>query len=183
VVRLACENDLDEIGAMVQDFVRGHKAEHHPRPREVLRQAYFGAQPVARLFVAVKGGRIVGMGQWYRIFEMFWAMHGGKPEYLYVRPFARGLGVAAAILAAICDDVRRSGRWPTSPDSRRGTSCAGFPPRSSIESRRVRGLEVRVTRGPRSMRSRVSGFGMRCRRARGVAGQMPMILRLRGASL
>jgi GNAT superfamily N-acetyltransferase len=109
VVRLACEGDLDEIGAMVQDFVRGHKAEHHPRPREVLRQAYFGAQPVARLFVAVKGGRIVGMGQWYRIFEMFWAMHGGKPEYLYVRPEARGLGVAAAILAAICDDVRRSG--------------------------------------------------------------------------
>lgn len=93
---------------MVQDFVRGHKAEHHPRPREVLREAYFGAQPVARVLVAVKGG-IVGMGQWSRVFEMFWAMHGGRPEYLYVRPQARGRGVAAAILTAICDDVRRSG--------------------------------------------------------------------------
>lgn len=109
VVRLACEDDLDELGAMVQDFVRGHKAEHHPRPREVLREAYFGARPVARLFVAVRGGHIVGMGQWSRIFEIFWAMHGGRPEYLYVRPEARGRGVAPAILAAICDDVRRSG--------------------------------------------------------------------------
>jgi GNAT superfamily N-acetyltransferase len=108
VVRLACEDDLDEIGAMVGDFVRGHKAEHHPRPRAVLREAYFGAQPVARLFVAAEGG-LVGMGQWSRVFEMFWAMHGGRPEYLYVRPQARGRGVAAAILTAICDDVRRAG--------------------------------------------------------------------------
>lgn len=109
VVRPAVDDDLEAISEMLADFVRGHPAEHHPRPREALRAAYLGAHPVARLFVAVRADRVIGMGQWSRIFEMFWAMHGGRPEYLYVRPEARGLGVAAAIIAAICDDVRRAG--------------------------------------------------------------------------
>jgi GNAT superfamily N-acetyltransferase len=109
VVRRAAEAELDELAAMIDDFVRGHPAEHHPRPREALRAALFGDDPVARVFVAIKHGRIVGMGQWWRIFDLFWSMHGGKVEWLYVRPEARGLGIAAAIIAAICDDVRRAG--------------------------------------------------------------------------
>lgn len=109
IIRRAQEDDLHDLADMVEDFVRGHPAEHHQRPREKLRVAFFGDDPVARVFVALKYGRIVGMGQWSRIFDMFWAMDGGKVEWLYVRREARGLGIAAAIIAAICDDVRRSG--------------------------------------------------------------------------
>ena len=107
-VRPACEADLDAISEMLADFTRGHPAEHVPR-RAALRDAYLGANPVAHLLVAVRAERVIGMGQWSRIFDMFWAMHGGRPEYLYVRPEARGQGVAAAIIAAICDEVRRAG--------------------------------------------------------------------------
>ncbi len=61
------------------------------------------------MLVAVKRGRVVGMGQWTRMYDMFWAMFGGHAEWLYVRPDERGRGIAAAIVAAICDDVRGAG--------------------------------------------------------------------------
>jgi GNAT superfamily N-acetyltransferase len=108
-VRPACEADLNDIATMIDDFVSGHPAEHQPRPLGALRAAYFGEAPVAHLLVACKMGRIVGMGQWTLIYDMFWAMFGGNAEWLYVRPEARGRGIAAAIAAEICSQIRDAG--------------------------------------------------------------------------
>jgi len=108
-VRPACEPDLNDIATMIDDFVRGHPAEHHPRSLSALRAAYFGEAPVAHLLIAYKGERIVGMGQWTLIYDMFWAMYGGSAEWLYVRPEARGRGIAAAIVAEICAQIRNAG--------------------------------------------------------------------------
>src|SRR5262245_9096913 len=109
VIRRAREDDVAELAAMVDDFARGHPSEHHPRSPERLRAAYFDGEPVARIFVAERRGEVIGMGQWSPTFDMFWSMRGGKAEWLYVKPAARGLGIAMAIIAAICDDVRRAG--------------------------------------------------------------------------
>ena len=94
---------------MVDDFVKGHPAASQPRPRAKLREAYFGADSVAHLIVAEKAGRLVGMGQWTRTYDMFWAMYGARVEWLYVRPEARGLGIPASIVAEICGQVRADG--------------------------------------------------------------------------
>jgi GNAT superfamily N-acetyltransferase len=109
VVRSAIEADLNQVAAMVDDFVKDHPAANHPRPPARLRDAYFGAQPVAHLLVAEKRGRIVGMGQWTRIYDMFWGMYGARVEWLYVRPESRGQAIAAAIVAEICRQVREEG--------------------------------------------------------------------------
>ena len=109
VVRPACEADLDEVESMVADFVKGHPAEKHLRTRSALREAYFGDAPVAILVVAANHGRLAGMGQWTRIYDMFWSMYGANIEWLYVRPEHRGHGVVVAIFAEICDQVRRAG--------------------------------------------------------------------------
>lgn len=108
-VRAATEADLEVIADLVQGFVAGHPAESHPRPLSRLREAYFGDRSVAHLLVAVKAGRIVGMGQWNRMYDMFWAMFGGNVEWLYVRPEARGQGIPAALVAEICRQVRLDG--------------------------------------------------------------------------
>ena len=108
-VRLACEGDIAEVEDMVNDFVKGHPAEKHARSRSALREAYFGDAPVANLVVAVSDGRVVGMGQWTRIYDLFWSMYGGNVEWLYVRPEHRGSGVVVAIVAEICADVRKAG--------------------------------------------------------------------------
>ena len=89
-VRPACEADLDDIENMINDFVRGHPAEKQTRSRSALREAYFADVPVANLVVAVHHGAVVGMGQWTRIYDMFWSMYGGNVEWLYVRPDERG---------------------------------------------------------------------------------------------
>jgi GNAT superfamily N-acetyltransferase len=78
---------------------------HVPRCAE----AYFGDVPVANLVVAINHGRVVGMGQWARIYDMFWSMYGANIEWLYVRPEYRRRGVVFAIVAEICAQVRRAG--------------------------------------------------------------------------
>jgi predicted N-acetyltransferase YhbS len=108
-VRPARESDIDDLEDMINDFVKGHPAEKHTRSRSALRDAYFGEKPVANLVVAVREGRVIGMAQWTRIYEMFWSMYGGNVEWLYVRPEHRGSGVVAAIVAEICAEVRQAG--------------------------------------------------------------------------
>ena len=108
-VRLALETDLDDIEEMVNDFVKGHPAENHPRSRATLRAAYFGDAPVARLVVATRNGRAIGMGQWTLIYDMFWGTYGANAEWLYVRSEYRRSGLAVAIVSEICAQVRRAG--------------------------------------------------------------------------
>jgi GNAT superfamily N-acetyltransferase len=109
LARAATEQDLDEVASMVDDFVKDHPARSHPRSREGLRSAFFGDRRVAELVVAEWRGRVVGMAQWRRVYDMFWDMYGGQAEFLYVRPHARGRGAALALGATICARVRASG--------------------------------------------------------------------------
>jgi GNAT superfamily N-acetyltransferase len=108
-LRAAFEDDLDEVATMIDDFVKGHPAEHHPRPLAKLRAALLGDSPVAHLIVATRRNRVVGMAQWFLIYDVFWAMRGVHAEWLYVRPEVRGLGIAAALIAEICAQGRRAG--------------------------------------------------------------------------
>jgi GNAT superfamily N-acetyltransferase len=109
LIRSATEADLPTVAGLVDGFVAGHPAEKHPRPLCRLREAYFGEHPVARLLLACKGDRVVAMGQWTRIFDMFWSVYGGEVGWLYVRPEYRGQGIAAALVAEICRQVRAEG--------------------------------------------------------------------------
>jgi GNAT superfamily N-acetyltransferase len=108
-VRSATENDLAVIGEMIEDLVQGHPASQFPRSATRLREAYFGARPVANLVVACREERVVGMTQWSRLFDNFWSMFGAELEWLYVRPDSRGLGIPAAILAEVCRRARSEG--------------------------------------------------------------------------
>lgn len=109
VVRSATEADLEAIASMVEEFVVGHPAERHPRPLSRLRDAYFGISPTGHLLVAIRQGRVIGMAQWARIYDVFWAMFGGEIEWLYVQREARGIGIPVAIVAEMCRQVRLTG--------------------------------------------------------------------------
>ena len=123
-VRSATEADLEEIAEMVQAFVQGHPAERQPRPLSSVKEAFFGARPVAHLVVATSRGRLVGMAQWARIYDVFWASFGGDVNWLYVRPEARGLGIPAAIIAEICQQVRLGGGELIRGNAQEGSNAA-----------------------------------------------------------
>jgi len=108
-IRDARVDDLPAIQEMVEDFVKGHPAEHHPRSADALRRAYFGERPVTHLLVAERDRDLVGMGQWRLGHDMFWGWFFVEAEWLYVRPRCRGSGIVAAIVAAICGHGRRAG--------------------------------------------------------------------------
>ena len=109
LIRDARPDDVPAIEEMVEDFVKGHPAENHPRSSDALRRAYFGERPVTHLLVAERDGDIVGMAQWRLGHDMFWGMFFVEAEWLYVRPRCRGSGIVTAIVAAICGQARRAG--------------------------------------------------------------------------
>ncbi len=94
---------------MIHDFVKGHPAELRPRSRSRLREAYFGSAPLAHLIVAARDSRVIGMGQWTKIYEMSWSMYGASVEWLNVRPRFRGSRIVAALVAEICAQSRAAG--------------------------------------------------------------------------
>jgi GNAT superfamily N-acetyltransferase len=108
-IRDAVPGDLDAIAEMLEDFASSHPSATHPRSRDKLREALFGATPVAHVLVASERERVVGMIQWWRLYDLFWSMFGGKAEWLYVRPEARGRAVAAMLVAEVCARVRGAG--------------------------------------------------------------------------
>ena len=108
-IRYANTGDIQEIEAMVSDFVRGHPAEGQHRPSNALREAYFGERPVARLLVAERDGDMVGMIQWTLIYDMFWGMFGAETGWLYVKPQFRRSGIVAALVARACAETSKVG--------------------------------------------------------------------------
>jgi GNAT superfamily N-acetyltransferase len=108
-VRRATAADVDAFHALIDDYARGHPAEHHPRPVEAVRDAYFGVSPDIFVVIAEQCDEPVGFGTWRRVFDPLWAAYGGEMDALFVKPAHRSRGIAASIVAAICDDIRREG--------------------------------------------------------------------------
>jgi GNAT superfamily N-acetyltransferase len=108
-VRRATLDDLESLVSLIEDFARGHPAEHYPRSIPMVGQAYFRPCSISRVFLAERRGEPVGFGAWPKVFDIFWAMYGGEMDGLYVQPRQRGLGVAPTIIAAICADIRSEG--------------------------------------------------------------------------
>jgi GNAT superfamily N-acetyltransferase len=109
IARLAEKRDIPEILEMVREFAQGHPTEDRHRDPKQIEAAYFGNAAVGELIVAERDSRVVGMVQWYPQYDMFWETYQGMPEWLFVRKESRGLGIPVAMIALICDRVRKFG--------------------------------------------------------------------------
>jgi GNAT superfamily N-acetyltransferase len=76
---------------------------------EHLEQAFFGPSALGYVLLAERRGATIGLGIWKKIYDVYWSMFGGEGIALYVTPSHRGFGVAAELIASICDDIRRNG--------------------------------------------------------------------------
>jgi len=109
IIRVATEGDLDGLLELIDLFTADHLSARHPRPREVMRQAFFGDQAVIRIVAAADGEHLVGYAGWRLGFDPFWAQWGGDAEGLFVRAESRGCGIGVLLLAKVCAEVRAAG--------------------------------------------------------------------------
>jgi len=77
IIRDATADDIPEIDAMVNEFVKGHPAEPHPRSPARLREAYFGARRAGAQFL--HGG---GDGRVAQLYERVAIGHATRNCYL-----------------------------------------------------------------------------------------------------
>jgi hypothetical protein len=109
MVRRATADDVPILAVLIDGFAKGHPAEGHARSAEMLREVFFGGQPIAHALLAEKNATAIGFGAWRKAYDLFWSMYGGDGLGLYVIPAQRGFGVGLCIVAAICADIRENG--------------------------------------------------------------------------
>ncbi len=101
--------DLPSLAEMVADFGAQHPSATQDRSLGTLEDATLGARAVLNVVVAERGARLVGFVAWAPIFDLFWSNRGGRVDWLYVRPPARGHGVALQLVARAAADIRSGG--------------------------------------------------------------------------
>lgn len=108
-VRRATAQDAEVLATLIDGFASRHPASRVERSIDRLKEAYFSTQTVGHVLIAEKGGAPIGFGIWRKAYDVFWSMFGGDGLGLYVMPSQRGHGVALAIVAAMCEEIRRQG--------------------------------------------------------------------------
>lgn len=108
-MRRATAKDAAVLAGLIDGFARGHPAERHARSLDTMRDAFFGAGPLAHILLAEKNAAVVGFGAWRRTYDIFWSLYGGEGIGLYVIPAHRGFGAAICIVAAMCAEIREEG--------------------------------------------------------------------------
>jgi hypothetical protein len=109
VVRNATVDDVTVLARLIDGFAERHPASQFNRSTDRLREAYFGTKAVGHIVIAEKEGNPIGFGIWRKAYDVFWSMFGGDGLGLYVKASHRGYGVALAIVAAMCEQIRREG--------------------------------------------------------------------------
>lgn len=106
----ACEQDV----SLILQFL-GELAEYEQLTKycvtseEQIRQAFFGSQPAAHAVFAYEGSNPVGLAVFFYTYSTFAGCRGLYLEDLYVRPEARGKGVARVLLVYLARLGRAQG--------------------------------------------------------------------------
>jgi GNAT superfamily N-acetyltransferase len=104
MIRAATPADLPVIHALIRELAAYERAVEEARATpEQLREALFGADPVAGALIAQDdaSGEAVGFALWFRNFSTWTGTAGLYLEDLFVRPASRGAGHGKALLAAL----------------------------------------------------------------------------------
>jgi GNAT superfamily N-acetyltransferase len=104
VIRPATESDVPTILELIRELATYEREPDAVEATEaMIREALFGASPVASCHVAELDGEVVGFALWYVTFSTWKGVAGLWLEDLFVRPAARGHGFGKALLQALAE--------------------------------------------------------------------------------
>ncbi len=109
-IRNATEQDLDLVLSFIRELADYERLAHEVvATTEDLRDALFGADPVASAAIATVRNEPAGFALYFRNFSTFLGRPGIYLEDLYVRRAYRGLGLGKKLLAHLAGIVVDSG--------------------------------------------------------------------------
>ncbi len=98
-IRAATDDDVPQILRFIRELAEYERLTHEVvATEEGLRDALFGARPVAEVILAESGAEPVGFALFFQNFSTFAGHRGIYLEDLFVRPKWRGKGVGLALL-------------------------------------------------------------------------------------
>ena len=101
-IRPAHPGDGDILASLLSAYLTEQFPGHTgSSPAALEREVLSGASGL-RVLLADVHGHPAGFIAWHRVYDMHWAKRGAQVADLYVAPARRGLGVALALVAAVC---------------------------------------------------------------------------------
>ena len=113
-IRPVRENDVPDLLAMIRELAAFENLEDQLDVTAAsLKEALFGARPVAGAIVAWNGAEAVGYAVYYYTYSTFVGRAGIFLEDVYVRPVSRKQGVGRSLIEAVAKigAERRCGRY------------------------------------------------------------------------
>ena len=102
MIREARPSDVPVVLELIRELATYEREPDAVEATEpMIREALFGAAPVASCHVAELDGEVMGFALWYVTFSTWKGVAGLWLEDLFVRPSARGHGFGKALLQAL----------------------------------------------------------------------------------
>jgi GNAT superfamily N-acetyltransferase len=102
-IRPAGVGDGATLAALLTEYLAESFPGHAGTGAAALEQDVLSGASGLRVVFAEARGVPLGFAAWHRVYDLHWAKGGAELSDLYVAPLHRGLGVALALAAAVCD--------------------------------------------------------------------------------
>jgi GNAT superfamily N-acetyltransferase len=133
IIRPAAPADAATLAALLAAYLAEQFPGHTGTSAEQLERDVLGDASPQRVLLAELAGEPVGFIGWHRVYDMHWAKAGAQVADLYVVPARRGLGVALALVAAVCAAARAGGaRYLTGGAYERASPIGRFYERIAV---------------------------------------------------
>jgi len=108
-IRPARPGDGDVLHSLLSAYLAEQFPGHIGSSATVLEHDVLSSASGLRVLLAHVQRKPAGFVAWHRVYDMHWAKGGAQVADLYVVPAHRGLGVALALVAAVCASTLREG--------------------------------------------------------------------------
>lgn len=107
--RPAHPGDAAPLAALLAAYLAEQFPGHTGTDAGALERDVLSGKRGQRVLLAETAGQAIGFIGWHRVYDMHWGKAGAQIADLYVVPEHRGLGIAAALVAAVCAEAESEG--------------------------------------------------------------------------
>ncbi|HEU4629744.1 MAG TPA: GNAT family N-acetyltransferase [Gemmatimonadaceae bacterium] len=108
-IRPAGPGDGELLASLLSAYLAEEFPAHTGSSAAVLERDVLGGASGLRVLLIEVHGQAAGFIAWHRVYDLHWAKRGAQIDDLYVVPARRGLGLALALVAAVCAATAREG--------------------------------------------------------------------------